>query len=463
MGKKSLIKSTSKKKTAPAAKKEDKKATTPQAPAAKAKSAPKSKTPPESKSASKQREDREAMKGDMKKKEITIRDLIFMKFEVQPTEKLYSPPVKRIKPEEFIAPPYVTGRNKEETDRIRSLLFNRYSAEDLAAAAEKAAAEKAAAEKAAAEKAAAEKAAAEKAAAEKAAAEKAAAEKAAAEKAAAEKAAAEKAAAEKAAAEKAAAEKAAAEKAAMAKSAAEPKVSVSYEVPADKPKKAADPVEKGIKILAAGIALLILLIVGASYSNSGNYYLKSKDGALEIWKGRFAPLGEELMFSLPGVQMPEDVKPVYGKKEVYPLVFKYYIDKADALLQVEGLPDFEGIKAYVKKALAFSVSDKMRQLGVARLNNIDRLILIFKADVAASRATLDDLQAAMGYLKEADAISRDAADEALIKEKMKTVSEAMTALETSEAEKAAAEKAAAPGPQETAAPEKAAPAETSKP
>ena len=59
--------------------------------------------------------------------------------------------------------------------------------------------------------------------------------------------------------------------------------------------------------------------------------------------------------------------------------------------------------------------------------------------------------------------SRDAADEALIKEKMKTVSEAMTALETSEAEKAAAEKAAAPGPQETAAPEKAAPAETSKP
>jgi hypothetical protein len=526
MGKKSLIKSTSKKKTAPAPKDEENKDAAPQAPSAKPKSGAKSKTAAE-------------------KKEVSRKDLIFKKFETYPPEKLYSAAAIERGPEEFIAPPYITASSQEEITRIRKLLFNRYGIEDLTVAAEKAAAEKAAAEKAAAEKAAAEKAAAEKAAAEKAAAEKAAAEKAAAEKAAAEKAAAEKAAAEKAAAEKAAAEKAAAEKAAAekaaaekaaaekaaaekaaaekaaaekaaaekaaaekaaaekaaaekaaaekaaaekaaaekaaaekaaaekaaaekaaaekaaaekaaaekvaaksaeaAKLAAEPKVSVSYDTPFEKPKKGLDPVEKATKILAAGIALLILLVVGASFSNSGNYYLKSKDGALEIWKGRFAPMGEELIFSLPGVQMPQTVQPVYGKKDVFPLAFNYYIDKADALLQVEGLPDFEGIKSYVDQALAFSVSDKMTESGLARLNNIDRLILIFKADVATSRGTLEDLKAARQYLKDADAISRQPADEALIAEKMKGVEEAMAALKAAEAENTAA-----PQPKESA-------------
>ncbi len=35
--------------------------------------------------------------------------------------------------------------------------------------------------------------------------------------------------------------------------------------------------------------------------NTGNYYLKDKAGALEIWKGRFAPMGEKILIILPGV------------------------------------------------------------------------------------------------------------------------------------------------------------------
>jgi hypothetical protein len=58
---------------------------------------------------------------------------------------------------------------------------------------------------------------------------------------------------------------------------------------------------------------------------------------------------------------------------------------------------------------------------------------------------LEDLKAARQYLKDADAISRQAADEALITEKMKAVEEAMAALKAAEDEKAAA-----PQPKESA-------------
>ena len=295
---------------------------------------------------------------------------------------------------------------------------------------------------------AAEKAAAEKAAAEKAAAEKAAAEKAAAEKAAAEKAAAEKAAAEKAAAEKAAAEKAAAEKAEAIRKAAAQKsdVKVSYEpAPVQAPsQKPSDPVDNSIKLMAAGLAFLILLVIGASASNSFKYYLADKQGTLEIWKGKFAPMGKKMLVALPGVPVPEALKAVYSSDEVYPLAFQYYIDKADALLDVSGIPDLEGIKATLKTALAYGSTNDLRRIAYNRLDNIDRLILSYKADVAASRGTIVDLNAAIGFLEEADRLTSDDVQKEMIAKKIAAHQATVLQLEEqAAAEQAAAEKAAA--------------------
>ena len=410
-------------------------------------------------------------KAPPKAKPVPVKTLLKKKFDAATPKVLYSVPKELVEKSTFTAPDFLAGFEAKDAKRIKGLLANTYNAADLKAAAEKAAAEKAAAEKAAAEKAAAEKAAAEKAAAEKAAAEKAAAEKAAAEKAAAEKAAAEKAAAEKAAAEKAAAEKAAAEKAAAEKAAAEkaaaekaaaikqaaaqkPDVSVSYEpAPAQAAaSKPSDPVDNTIKLVAAGIAFLILLVIGASTSNSFKYYLVENQGALEIWKGKFAPLGKKKLLALPGVAVPEELKEAYSSDEVYPLAFQYYIDKADALLDVPGIPDFEAIKATLKIALEYGSSSALRDVAYQRLDNIDRLILDYKADVAASRGTIEGLTAAIGFLKEADKLTRDEVLEERITQKIAAHEAAIAVLEEQAeveaeaarlAEEAAAEEAAA--------------------
>ena len=385
-------------------------------------------------------------KAKKKVKAVTVQDLVRKKFDSWKPEKLYTvAPIQRT----YTSQPIITATDEAEIGRIKALMFQKfdlaaieeagkkYALELEKAAAEKAAAEKAAAEKAAAEKAAAEKAAAEKAAAEKAAAEKAAAEKAAAEKAAAEKAAAEKAAAEKAAAEKAAAEKAAAEKAAAEKAAAEKAAKESPAVTVTV-KESEPTMEKTTKFMlaavAAGFALIVLLVIGASMSNSSKFYLKPADGALEIWKGKFAPLGTEMVVSLPGVQAPEDLKAVYTKEEVYPLAFNVCLDKADALIDVSGMPDFELIKTHLDQTMVFAVTGDLRKAVNARLTRIDLMVLLYKAEVAQSRGTIDDLEAAIDYLKDAGKLDIDDGQASLIASNIDSIEERIAALEVTPVE-----------------------------
>ncbi|MGD9234474.1 MAG: hypothetical protein PVH67_11515, partial [Desulfobacterales bacterium] len=380
MGKDSLVQSTTKGKKSAAKKKAAKKTSAkvkaaPKAKAAakaKAKAAPKAKAAAKAKAAPKPKAAAKAAPAP-KKKPVSVKDLLQKKFPVWKPEKLYSVAPDKGDAKDFTAPPFVSG-SEEEQKRVKELLMKKFDMAEIKAAGEKAAAERAEAEKTAAEKAA----------------------------------------AEKAAAEKATAEKAAAEKAAAEKAAAEPEVSVSYEPPDSDDTIPADPMEKAIKYGVAAFVLLIALIVGSSMINQGKYYIQSTDGALNIFQGRFAPMGEELLISLPGVQAPEKAKDIYSKTDVYPLIFNYYVEKADTLLKVAGLPDFEGIKTYVNKARPYAVTPESKDIVFKRLSNIDLLILLYKANVAASKSTLADLKEAKAFLSEASRLDIDDMQLALI-------------------------------------------------
>ena len=373
MGKNSLIKSTTKGKKSAAKKKAAKKTAAKAKAVAKAKAAPKKKAAAKAKAAPKPKA---AVKAAPKakvaakaapepaKKPVTIKDLLQKKFPVWKPEKLYSAAPDKGDVKDISAPPFVSG-SEEEQKRIKELLMKTFDMAEIKSAGEKAAAEKAAAEKAAAEKAAAEEAAAEK--------------------------------------------------------AAEPEVSVSYEPPVSDDTIPSDPMDKALKYMAAAFALLIALVVGSSMINQGKYYIRSTNGALKIFQGRFAPMGEKLLISLPGVQAPEKVKDVYSKTDVYPIIFNYYVEKADTLLKVPGLPDFEGIKTYINKARPYAITPASKDIVYKRLSNIDLLILLYKADVAASKSTLADLTEAKGYLSEASRLDIDDMQLDLVDQKMGAV------------------------------------------
>jgi colicin import membrane protein len=404
MGKNSLVQSTTKGKKSAAKKKAAKKT------AAKAKAVAKTKAAPKAKPAAKAAPIAKAAAKAApapEKKAVSVKDLLQKKFPVWKPEKLYKVGPDKVDLKDVAAPPFVSG-SKEEQKRIKELLMKKYDIAEIKAAGEKAAAEKAA----------------------------------------------EKAAAEKAAAEKAAAEKAAAEKA------AEPEVSVSYEPPDSCDTMPSDPMEKGMKYGVAAFVLLIALIVVSSMINQGKYYIKSTDGSLKIFQGSFAPMGEKLLISLPGVQAPEKAKDIYSKTDVYPLIFNYYVEKADTLLNVPGLPDFQGIKNYINKAMPYALTPKSKDIVYSRLDNIDLMILLYKADVAAGKATLADLKEAKGFLTEASRLDIDDMKLNLIHQKIDAVDKKIASLKAEQ--KAAA--SPAPAPQaEMKSPAPAPPAKTEAP
>ena len=189
-----------------------------------------------------------------------------------------------------------------------------------------------------------------------------------------------------------------------------------------------DPMKKVIKYAVAGFALVLFLIIGTSAKNSAKYYVETKQGALEIWRGNFSPTGKSLFITLPGVQAPQDEKAVYTREEVYPLAFNYYLDKADSLLDVPGLPDYEKIKEEVRRASAFAVTSEMTQAVDTRLNTIDRMALLYKADVAASKGTEASLDTAVKDLQAAKRLTSDPALLAGIDQKIEAARQAKAAL-----------------------------------
>jgi hypothetical protein len=222
---------------------------------------------------------------------------------------------------------------------------------------------------------------------------------------------------------------------AVAEKAAEPEVSVSYDPPDSGGTITDDPMEKAMKYLAAAFAVLIALVIGTSMINKNKFYIHGTDGALEIWQGRFAPMGEAYLISLPGVQPPDTIKDIYSKAEAFPLIFNYYMEKADTLLTVPGLPDFERIKTYLNKAMAYATTPPANEAVFNRLNNIELMILLYKADVSASKPTLSDLKQAKGYLSEAARLNIDDLKIDLIHQKMEAVDQQIAALKAKQAPK----------------------------
>jgi len=174
--------------------------------------------------------------------------------------------------------------------------------------------------------------------------------------------------------------------------------------------------------------ILMGLVIRVSYYNTAKYYLKSAAGAVEIWQGTFSPGERKRILIMPGVQMPAKTKDVYAMEDVFPLAFKYYVSKADVLMEVPGMPDFVGIKSYLNRALFFATTDDLRQTAHGRINRIDRLILLYKADVAAIKGTRSGLEKALDYLDQAARLNPDEIETELIQKKKASIRELLNVI-----------------------------------
>ncbi|MCB2168640.1 MAG: hypothetical protein KQI78_13345, partial [Deltaproteobacteria bacterium] len=199
-----------------------------------------------------------------------------------------------------------------------------------------------------------------------------------------------------------------------------------------------------IKIGIVGFCAVIALLVFSSYSNTKHYYIEEKDGAVEIWRGTFAPMGKTRLMILPGIQMPQEQKEVYAWPDAYRLMYQYYIDKADAILEVPGAPDTAGLTTNLEKAISYAPNRELRDAARNRLVGIRMHTLTHKAQAALNRGTIESATTAIGFLKEAAQYDMSAAEAELLQRKIEAAEARLADLQQAkaEAEKAAAEKAA---------------------
>ncbi len=252
----------------------------------------------------------------------------------------------------------------------------------------------------------------------------------------------------KAEAEKLVAERAAARKAAAA---SEPQVSVTYgDAQGTPPSAPSAPVDNtgrwAMMGLAGGIALLFVLIVGASLANSSKYYLESTSQGLEIYQGKFAPLGTRQVLFLPGVTGPEAPAPVYRRSEVMPFAVQYFLAQADARLAEASVADYAQVKEPLEKALEYATSRDEKLLIQDRLDAIDRAMLIYKAQISAARQSLDGYDEAINAYREALRLAEADIDIQAIGTRIAAVETARADLKARIAEATAAETAVAEEP-----------------
>lgn len=235
------------------------------------------------------------------------------------------------------------------------------------------------------------------------------------------------------------------------------------------PEEEPDPMKKMLVYAGAALALIVFLIFVASLQNMRKYYVVERKDAVEVWKGRFSPLGREKLAVLHGVKPPTETKAVYTRQDVFPMLFMHYIEKADASMEIAGPPDFGKIKSILTQAGGFATSTEDRAQITDRLQMIDRTILIYKADVAAEKGTIEDLQAAKAHLGRAAALQPDAILANFIQQKMDSIQEQIAFLKAGPAPELKLEtppaetppptpKSDEHNPPETAPAEKAAPA-----
>jgi hypothetical protein len=203
--------------------------------------------------------------------------------------------------------------------------------------------------------------------------------------------------------------------------------------------KQADPAEKMLYYGIAGFALLILIVVIASWMNTQRYYVKPTKAGVDIWQGKFAPKGARHLINFPGLHLAEPIKDSYTANQVFPIIHQYYLDKADKLLDGPGVPDFDGVKKHLHQSRDYATTREMKEVVKKRLDAINLMVLLYKADVAASKNSPEDLKAASGYLKEALSYQMDELESARIKQKAEAVNQRLAELNAADTETAADE------------------------
>ena len=129
-----------------------------------------------------------------------------------------------------------------------------------------------------------------------------------------------------------------------------------------------------IKAVAAFVAILVFVVTLFSIRNASTYYVTPKHGVTLLYKGAFAPTGQNLIATIPGKVLPAHIKDVYTEKDILPLLFTYYVGQADEIQNKPGTPNFAEMKCALNKAIECASSNEEKQCAKRKLAAVDAIM-----------------------------------------------------------------------------------------
>ncbi len=198
-----------------------------------------------------------------------------------------------------------------------------------------------------------------------------------------------------------------------------------------------EPMDKTFKWAIVALAFVIAILFLASRSNRNKFYFKQNDKMVELWQGRFAPMGERLVASFSDPKILEAVpeQKACTKKQAFGILSDYFIKRSDELLNEGETPDLKTVKSYLTHASNYAQSRSEQQAIRMRLNSIDLVVLLSKADLALGKGTLPDFEAARGYLAQAIGLASTDFQKEVLMKRLAAVGYAIASSKTSKGEK----------------------------
>ncbi len=184
------------------------------------------------------------------------------------------------------------------------------------------------------------------------------------------------------------------------------------------PPEEKEPPNMALRVLIGCLAAIFGLLVLASALNSNNYYLEPTASGLEIWRGKFSPKGKTLVETLPDVDLSVPVKSVYDRDEAMTVVFEYFMNQANQRAGVAEEPDFKAIADRYAQAKTYAPTSAQAALADNRLRTIKAQSLMSEADEAAANPTPQNIDKALALLHEAAELATDRTQQQLIRVKI---------------------------------------------
>jgi len=185
-------------------------------------------------------------------------------------------------------------------------------------------------------------------------------------------------------------------------------------------KKGEQLMSNSLKFVFAGIVVLFVMLYMASSSNHNKFYLIDGKSGVEVWQGTFSPMGKSFMVTLMGMETPETIQPFYTQSEIYPMICSFYLDQASEVLSEDNIPNLVQVKEYLEMAYYFATEANQQEIQ-KRLNGIDFMMFVLRADIAIQKGSETDLEKAREYIEEAQELVEKNYQKDMIKSRLQLI------------------------------------------